>query len=171
MDSDVLQPASADARWIVVHARPRCEKKVADFCRLQGGVCYLPLRKRVHRYGNRLRSFYSPLFTGYVFCSVARQLQSTLRQNRHVANVLEVEDQQQLLLQLRQIRLALGAGDEVDLFPYLEVGKTVRVTQGPLKGLEGRIARIKGRTRIVINVDMIRESVAVEVDSSYLDPA
>jgi transcription antitermination factor NusG len=118
-----------------------------------------------------LRSFFSPLFTGYVFCVATPPLASTLRQNRYVANLLAVVDQAQLIQQLRQIRLALDAGDELEVLPYLEVGKPVRVSQGPLKGLEGVISRIKGKTRIVINVDMIRESVAVEVDGSFLDPA
>lgn len=171
MESDPLQPAPPDSAWVVIHSRPRCEKKVAEFCAQQRAACYLPLRRRVHRYGARVRTFLAPLFPGYVFCSVTRPQQTMLRQNRYVANFLPVVDPDQLLAQLRQIRTALAAGDNVEVLPYLEVGKRVRVTQGALKGLEGMITRVKGKTRIVLNVDMIRESVAVEVDGNFLDPA
>jgi transcription antitermination factor NusG len=59
----------------------------------------------------------------------------------------------------------------VEVLPYLEKGGHVRVLAGPLKGLEGSVLRSKSSTRIVINVDMIRQSVAVEVDAAFLGPA
>ena len=50
-------------------------------------------------------------------------------------------------------------------------GNRVRVTSGPLRSLEGVIQRVKGQTRVIINVDMIRQAMAVEVDSAVLEPA
>lgn len=157
--------------WSVIHTRPRCEKKIADFCARGGMPVYLPLRRKVHHYGTRERSFWSPLFPGYAFCVASPMEQSTLRQNRHVANLLEVVDQETLVGQLRQIHQALTAGDVVEVMPYLEAGKRVRVVGGAFKGFEGFVVRVKGRTRVIINVDMIRQSVAVEVDTAYLNPA
>lgn len=171
MHEDVLQPAPPEADWVVIHTRPRCEKKVAELCAQQKVDRYLPLLKRVHRYGQRVRAFMSPLFPGYLFCVLSRSQQSFFRQNRHVANLLPVLDPERLIVQLRHIRTALDTGDDVEVLPYLEVGKAVRVMQGPLRGVEGVIARVKGKTRIVINVDMIRESVSMEIDASFLDPA
>jgi hypothetical protein len=40
-----------------------------------------------------------------------------------------------------------------------------------MKGLEGIVSKIKGKTRVIISVDMIRQSVAVEVDGAWLAPA
>lgn len=157
-------------RWVVVHTRPRCEKKIQEASLRQGFVVYLPLHRRTHHYGARERTFASPLFPGYVFCLVDLDGWRWLGQNRYTANVLEVVDQQRLVDQLRQLQLALQAGQWVEALPFLEAGRRVRVQAGPLRGLEGLIVRIKGQTRIVLNVDMIRESVAVEVDSSLLSP-
>lgn len=170
-DSDILQMPPAGRFWTVLHTRPRCEKKVVDFCTRTGVPVYLPLRKKVHRYGARERVFLSPLFPGYTFCIVSQPERSTLRQNRHVANVLDVVDQGKLVEQLRQVRQALEVGDVAEVMPYLEQGRHVRVTGGALKGLEGIVVRVKGKTRVVLNVDMIRQSVAVEVDSAWLAPA
>ena len=170
MEIDILRMPDAGRAWVVLHARPRSEKKAADFCRRSGMPVYLPLRKKVHRYGARERAFWSPLFPGYAFCISSTAEKMQLRQNRHVANLLDVIDQRQLLDQLRQIQQALSVGDVAEVLPYLQSGKTVRVTGGPFKGLEGIVARVKGGTRVIINVDMIRQAVAVEVDGSYLMP-
>ena len=159
--------------WVVAHARPRCEKKVAAYCAQEGVPCYLPLRRRTHRYGARTRTFLSPLFPGYAFCIVDPARRAHLRQNRHVANVLETVEQAKLVHQLRQVWQALAAeaagGPEV--LPYLQAGRPVRVTAGPFRGLEGVVAQLRGRTRVLLNVDLISRSVVVETDPSFLEPA
>lgn len=164
-------PAPADHAWLVAHARPRAEKRIALFCRSKAMPFFLPLRSKTHSYGARKRTFASPLFPGYVFCCATVAGRSWLRQNQHVANVLEVHDQAGLLAQLKQVEMALQAGQIVEVLPYLEAGRRVRVTAGPLKDLEGVIVRGKGRSRIVINVDMIRHAVVAEVDGDLLVPA
>lgn len=170
LDDDVLCLPVGDWSWVVLHCRPRCEKKVVQVCDLKGWPTYLPLRTKVHRYGGRERVFSTPLFPGYVFCVTTAPGKTFLRQNRYVANLLEVFDQARLVEQLKQVRRALDVADSVEVMPYLEKGKLVRVLGGPFKGLEGIVARVKGKTRVVINVDMIRQAVAVEVDAAYVGP-
>jgi transcription antitermination factor NusG len=169
--SDVLRPAPDGQAWLVAHARPRAEKKIVLFCRTKNFVSFLPLRSKTHSYGGRKRTFSSPLFPGYVFCCADVEGRTFLRQNQHVANILDVYDQAGLLAQLRQVHQAISAGQIVEVLPYLETGHRVRVTSGPLKGLEGVVLRAKGKTRIVLNVDMIVQSVVTEVDGDCLSPA
>ncbi len=168
---DLINFPTGDSEWIVLHARPRCEKRILEVCQQQGAVGYLPVRRKTHKYGGRVREFTSPLFSGYAFALVDPRQKAFLRQNRNVANILDVVDQETLVRQLQQIRVALESGNDIEVLPYLEIGRIVRLAHGPLRGLEGRVTRIKGRSRIVVNVDMIRESVAVEIDLSWLDPA
>ena len=165
-----IQPAPPGSAWAVLHTRPRSEKKAAEFCRSQQVPVFLPLRRKVHRYGGRTREFHSPLFAGYVFCVLAQQQIAVMRQNRHVAHVLETVRQDELVGQLRQIEVALSLGDALEILPYLEVGRKVRVSWGPFKNLEGVILRHKGRDRLVMNVDLIRESVAMDIDTACLEP-
>ncbi len=168
--SSVLDTRVPDAQWVVVHCRPRCEKKVKAFAELRGIVCFLPLRTSTHRYGARVRSFENPLFPGYLFCLVSRDNQRWLRQHDRVANVLEVEDQATLIRQLHQIEAALDSGQALEVLPFIEKGKWVRIVQGPCKGLEGFVQEVKGQTRVVLNVDFIRESVVIEVEAAWLGP-
>ena len=156
--------------WAVVQTRARCEKKIAALCAKDGVKTYLPLRTKTHRYGARERSFSSPLFPGYVFARADRTACRDLLQQRDVARVLRPADPARLLHQLRQIRDALDKADLPEVLPFLQEGRTVRVCGGSLAGLEGVVARWQGTTRVFLNVEMIGQSVALEVDPQLLEP-
>lgn len=170
LESAVTLPPPGMA-WAVVHARPRCEKKLAEYLQTLQVRHYLPLRRKTHKYGKRERIFFSPLFSGYLFCVIADTQRSAVTQNRHVANLLEVVDQEKFVSQLHQVEAALSGGQIAEVLPYLVSGNKVRVSHGPLRGVEGVVQRVKGQTRVIINVDMIRQAMAVEVDSAMLEPA
>ncbi|MEM7395178.1 MAG: transcription termination/antitermination NusG family protein [Verrucomicrobiota bacterium] len=155
-----------DFEWVVVHTRPRCEKKFARFCEEFEMPYYCALQGRSKFYGNKKVTHYVPLFPGYAFCMVRSTRRYFVRQNQYVANVLVVDEQQKLVDQLLEIDRALTAGKNIEVMPMMETGKFVLVKRGPLKGMEGIVQRIKGRTRVIISVDVIRQSVSVEVDSS-----
>jgi transcription antitermination factor NusG len=112
-----------------------------------------------------------PLFSGYLFGVADRQQRMFLEQNRMVANILLAVDQDGLVRQLLQVDLALQSGEAIDVLPYLEEGSLVKISSGPFRGMEGVIERIKGKSRVILNVDMIGQAIAVEVDSTYLLPS
>lgn len=165
-----LPDAPMDWEWVILHTRPRAEKKVLQHYEQEGRPMYLPLRKKEHRYGGRLRAFWSPLFGGYAFgCFPCNEIHK-IKYNQYVANVLRVLDQGPFLQQLRAIEKALAFNEMVDVMPYLEQGKPVRIVSGPMKGVEGIVERIAQKTKVVISIEMIQQSVFVEVDSSMIEP-
>ena len=163
-----LPPPDDSRKWTVVHTRPRSEKKVAEFCDGKNIVCYLPQLSRKHRYGRRQRTYQVPLFGGYLFVLVDQAQSALLRSNARIANVLVVCDQALLYAQLTQVKCALDSQSAVELFPHLTVGMKVCVKAGPLQGVEGFIERIKGKTRVILNIDFIQQSIAVEVEAEWL---
>ena len=54
--------------------------------------------------------------------------------------------------------------------PYLVVGEKVRVTGGSLAGMVGVLVRKKNHFRVVLTLDLIRQSVAVEIDVDQVEP-
>ena len=48
--------------------------------------------------------------------------------------------------------------------PYLSAGRRVRMKSGPLAGMEGVLLRRKGSFRLVISIELIQRSVAVDAD-------
>ena len=54
--------------------------------------------------------------------------------------------------------------------PFLEVGERARIRRGALAGMEGVVLRSKNSRRVVLSLDLIMQSVAVEVDWDELEP-
>lgn len=173
MDQPIAPPSlpsvPAGSAWYVVHARPRCEKKSADFCRQEGYPSFLPLVRKEHIYRGRPKIFDLPLFPGYLFVILDKQGESTMRQNRYTANLLFTLDQTGLVRQLNHLRLLLQNGELLKIQPFVAVGKTVLVKSGPLRGVEGIVTCVKGRAKVVINVDILQKSVACELDVAILE--
>jgi transcription antitermination factor NusG len=58
------------------------------------------------------------------------------------------------------------------LHPYLKEGQRVRITRGPLAQVEGILVRINPeKGLLVVSIDLLRRSVAVEVDCTLAVPA
>jgi hypothetical protein len=160
-----------DSPWRVAHVRSRQEKVFARYLRQFEIPFYLPqLEKKVRRSGRTVAS-YLPLFSGYAFfrgehAQVSRALLSHL-----VVNLLTPSAQGSFAQELQQIHaLQLGTGRLIP-HPYLGLGDSVLITEGPFKGYFGTIVRERGSERLVVSVSFIRQSVSVEIDREYIAPA
>jgi transcription antitermination factor NusG len=64
----------------------------------------------------------------------------------------------------------LRSGVRAEPHPYLTVGRRVRVKHGPLAGSQGILIRRKDKFRVVLSLELIMRSVAVEVDEADVEP-
>jgi transcription antitermination factor NusG len=56
--------------------------------------------------------------------------------------------------------------------PYLQKGQRVRIMQGPLSGTEGIFVQSKPKKGLVVlSVELLQRSVAIEVDCSIISAA
>jgi transcription antitermination factor NusG len=69
------------------------------------------------------------------------------------------------------IRRAVSGPMRVEPHPFLRCGERVRVTRGTLEGVYGVLTRKKSLYRLVLSVEMLAQSVAVEIDASDVEPA
>jgi transcription antitermination factor NusG len=155
--------------WFVVHTKPRREKKLVDYCERQGFAATLPCYSSAHRYQGKTVIFQKPLFPGYVFLRLSPANAPVVRQNDHVANLLEVFDQDSFDRQLREILLALDSGLEVRLAPTIESGVRVRIRSGPLQGIEGYVVSRQGHTSVLLRLDFINQAANVTMDAQMLE--
>jgi transcription antitermination factor NusG len=126
-------------RWFVAHTRPRREKKLVEYCARQTIAATLPCYDSAHKYWGKTVVFRKPLFPGYVFLQLDPSRKSIVRQTEHVANLLEVFEQEAFSRQLQGILLALEADLSVRLAPAIGAGMRVRIKSGPLQGIEGLV--------------------------------
>jgi transcription antitermination factor NusG len=155
-------------QWWVLHTRSRQEKKVAETLARHDTPCYLPVRASRRRYAKSVANFEVPLFPCYVFMwGETPACDAALRTNR-VAHVLPVTDQERLTHELVQIDTALTSASVVNVYPQIRVGQRYRVTRGPLKDIEGVAVRQGRHFEVCLDVTMLGQSAAVEVDAALL---
>jgi transcription antitermination factor NusG len=159
-----------DAPWWVAHTRARHEKALAFGLVNSGTSFFLPMVEKTRLIRRRRFRSLMPLFPGYLFFAGGIEAREQVLSSRHVAKTIRVLDQPRLLHELLQIERALKARSELDPFPYLKRGKRCRVRSGPLRGVQGTVVRRRGTTLLVLQVDMLGQSVATEIDPALVDP-
>ncbi len=165
-----LIPAPKGSEWFCLHTRSRHEKRVATDCSVRQIPFFLPLRQSVKRYHGRAYVFDVPLFSGYLFCAATSEQKYALLNTNHLAQIIEVPDQSGLLHNLNQISLALERNAPLEPFPYLKRGVRVRITDGPMRGIEGIVSERRRKFRVILNVDLLHQAVALEIDAGSVTP-
>lgn len=155
----------------MAHTRPRCEKKLSEFCERAGVTATLPLYRSVKKYRGKTVVFEKPLFPGYVFLRMPPEARQGVLQSDYVANLLDVPIQDEFELQLEAILQALTTEYEVRLAPTIQPGCRVRIRTGPLRGLEGFVEHRRGSVEVHLRLAFIGQAAAVRMDADMLELA
>lgn len=158
--------------WWAVYTRHQHEKAVARVLAAKGFEVFLPLYSSTRRWTDRRQVIELPLFPCYVFVRGEHdrrvQIVSTpgvhmiLRDGERAATVREEE--------VDAIRRTVESSLAVEPHPYLKTGERVRVERGALAGVEGILVRKKSQCRLVLSVEILTQSVSVEVDAADVQP-
>ncbi len=167
-----LPPTSAGLNWYALYTCSRHEKCVAQQIEQRSIACFLPLYRSLRRWKDRRQEVELALFPGYVFVRLAIEDRLRVLSLPSVVRLVSFHGQPAVLPEdeIEQLRQRLSRRGGVEPYPYLRVGRRVRVCGGPMQGLEGIIVRRKDRCRVVFSLDLIMRSVAVEVDESDVEP-
>jgi transcription antitermination factor NusG len=177
----VMQAASNDSRtgefaetifpWYALHTNYQHEKAVARILTQKRFDIFLPLYDVAHRWKDRTKQLSLPLFPCYVF------IQGGLDRRLDVLSTPGVlgfvgwsgraapipEEEIEAVLRMMESSL------KVEPHPFLKCGDWVRVRSGPLEGIEGILVRKKNLFRLVLSVEMLQKSVAVEVEVTAVE--
>jgi len=166
-------PASpVGLHWFAAYTCANHEKRVTAELDVRGVEHFLPLYSSVRHWKDRRVHLELPLFPGYVFvrlplCERLRVLQipSVVRLVGFAGLPASLPDDE---IELMRSGLSQSAGAEPHLL--LTVGRRVRITAGPFAGLEGILKRKKSVWRVVVSLELIQRSVAVDVDVADVQP-
>ena len=151
---------------------PRHEKRVAQHFELRHLDCFLPLYRAQRRWNDGSRVDVDlPLFPGYLFVRIGK---------RERVRVLEVPGVLSLVTGTGGEPAPLDEGDidalrsgigqrRAEPHPLLRVGQKARIRYGALAGMEGFVVRLKSGLRVVLTLELLMQSIAVEVDGGDLD--
>ncbi len=155
--------------WYVAHTRPRCEKKLLQFCQRESLAATLPCYQSAHKYRGKTVVFKKPLFPGYVFVQMPADQRGVMRQCDHLANLLEVADQDLFVRQLGEVLRALETDLEIPLAPTIGEGMRVKIKNGPLRGVEGWVEKRYGMSTVLLRLDFISQAAAVKLEAGDVE--
>ena len=169
-----VPPASItpECSWYAAYTCPRHEKAVARQLQERQIECFLPLYRAVRRWKDRRKEVDFVLFPSYVFVRLPTKYRLRLLQLPSVVRFVSFNGAPAVLPdgEVEALRNGLANGVYAESHPYLRVGRRVHVKHGPLAGTRGFLVRKKDNFRIVISIDAIMRSVALEIDAADVEP-
>jgi transcription antitermination factor NusG len=166
--SGVLPATYLEPRWYAAQTCANHEKRVLEQLEQRTVEVYLPKYASVRRWQDRRVRLELPLFPGYVFVRLALRDRLRVLQTPSVVRLVGFGGQPAPLAdhEIDTLRRGLAREMRFEPHPYLKIGQRVHVRTGPLQGLEGILVRKKNVSRLVVSLDLIMRSVAVEIDAA-----
>lgn len=162
-----------EPHWYAVYTSANHERSVSDQLVTRGVEHFLPQYELVRRWKDRKVRLRLPLFPGYVFVHLALRNRLRVLQVPGVVRLVGFDGHPVAVPEeeVTRVRRFLNEGFHAEPHRYLQAGRRVRVKAGPLAGIEGIFLRARNKCRIVISLDLIMRSIAVEVDRADVESA
>jgi transcription antitermination factor NusG len=160
--------AVEEARWYAIQSRARHEKMVALRLQDKGVTTFLPQVTQVHRWSDRRKLVQLPLFPCYAFVHVAPSVETRLAvvQTSGVIGLvgihgigIPIPDKE-----IDDIRTLLAHDADCAPYPFLKVGRRVRIRGGCFDGVEGILVAKNSDQTLVVSIELIQRSIAVRID-------
>lgn len=167
----INQLHETEHRWFAIHTRFKSEKLVADQLQKKGISAYVPLRTNIRVYGGRKRKSEIPVISCYVFVQIVQaeyvpvlETENVLAFVRSAKNLLAIPEAEMNNLK----RIALDADLDWTATPErIQEGQPVTITAGSLAGMQGKVVRIDGKDKFVVELETIGHSLLVTMDPKY----
>ena len=167
-----FRKVSDGSLWFAIQVKSTHEKRVTSLLQYQTYECFLPLYTSRRRWSDRIKSVELPLFPGYVFSRFTPAARIPILKTPSVISIVGIGAIPTPIdeCEIAAIQRAVASGFGLSPHPFLQIGQRVRINGGSLYGLEGLIADVRKRDRLILSVTMLQRSVAVEIDSAWVTP-
>lgn len=157
--------------WLAAYTRSCHERSVAHQLQSKSLEFLLPTYQRSVRWSDRIKCSPAPLFPGYVFVHVSDSERIRVLQTAGVVNLVSNAGRASVLRaeEVERLRACCLRSNEVEPHPYLKIGHRVRVKHGPFAGWEGTLVEKCNARRLVITVDQIMKSVAINIHGADVE--
>jgi transcription termination/antitermination protein NusG len=162
------------ANWYVVQTKYRVENRVTFELGAKGFQTFSPTLDEVHRWSDRSKQIHIPLFSGYIFVhtKLTPDARTHVLQTAGVLRFVEFGGGAASVpaKQIADLQTLLQSTLPCSLHSFLKIGRRVRIRGGCLDGMEG-ILEQSGDKKLVISIDCIERSVAVQIEGYELELA
>ena len=133
---------------------------------------YCPMFKERRQWSDRKRWVEFPLFRSYVFAKIELKNSIYILQAMGVHHIIKFQGNISIIPNeiIQNIKSMIDGGFTVKQVEYFVKGDEVIVVEGPLKGMEGIVVKIKNENKLVLKVAAIQQAIAVQIHPGYLKP-
>ena len=159
-----------DKQWIVVRSKPRSEKVAHNELVKKNIEAYLPLLKERRKWSDRKKWVEFPLFSSYLFARIDIKDSIFVLQTQGVNTIVKFGKQIAIVQNsvIEAIRLAMEGGYKLEPVEYFVEGNRVEVVAGPMNGVKGIVAKLKGQNRLIIKIDAIQQALSIQIESKFI---
>ena len=155
--------------WLGIQAHIRKEKIAAKQLEGRGYEVFLPQYRKQTQWSDRRIQVDCPLFPGYLFCRFDSRLPPIVTASSVVSIVGRGREPEPIPEhEISSVQSMLQSGYMVQPSPYLRVGDRIAISRGPLRGVEGLLVKNKDKLKVVVSINVLQRSVAVELDSDAI---
>jgi transcription antitermination factor NusG len=153
--------------WYVIYTKPRHEKKVFEDLTLRKCNAYLPLVNRRSQWSDRRKTIEKPLFSSYVFVYL-NNIASYYRVLEVDGFVMFISFGGRLAMvkdsEIETIKQLIAHCHEVELVQSdIKIGEKRKILFGPLSGYDCEAVSYKGKDRIMVRIESLRQDIMAEV--------
>jgi len=161
---------SVDPTWCVAYTCGRHEKYFAQQCEQHGIMAFLPLYAVQRQWNQRRAKVLLQLFPSYVFVRMALTERLRVLALPGMVSLVSFQGLPAVVPdnQIEALKRAVTLG-RAEPCSYLHSGKRVRVTAGPLFGLEGIIQELESDVRVIVSFEWMNRSVSIALDATEIE--
>ena len=150
-----------------IYTKHQHEKLAARSLAYKGFEVFLPLYTAVRQWSDRTKELSLPLFPCYLFLRRGLEQRLSILTTPGVQGLVGFAGVAAIIpdVEIEALRRSIARSARVEPHPFLKCGDWVRVKCGPLEGIEGILVRNKSQFRLVLSVELVQKSAAVEVDA------
>jgi len=157
--------------WYAIQVKAHYEIRVGKFLESKGYESFVPCYRVKRRWSDRNKILDLPLFPTYAFCRFDPEIKSGIMSTPGVVRIVHFGKEPAVIdpAEIESLQKVTNAGIPMSPHPFLKLGQRVEIIDGPLAGVRGSVMSCNSkRSRIVLSVELVQASVAVEVDEWLL---
>lgn len=167
----MIQMSDRSNQWYALIAKPRQDKKLAQYLAFSAFEYYLPLVRQKHQWSDRTKNIDVPVMSPYVFVFTCEAERNRVFDSGSALSYVRRHGQTSIIApnEIELIRHICTHGVEPTLqTATIQCGDRVQITAGPLKGMEGCILEVQGRWRFFVRLDGLGAWASCSIERKYL---
>jgi transcription antitermination factor NusG len=156
-------------RWYALYTKPRHEFKARTELSEIGIEYYLPTITTIKQWSDRKKKVTEPLFRGYVFVYVNEKERHNALNAQSIVKTICFDGKPEPIpdWEIENLKLLMERSPNVLVTDRIEIGTTVRITNGPFEGLEGKVYKSANNAQMLaVTIELLNRSVSVELPST-----